>query len=732
MLRKLMIGLAVVAALVVVAGAAILLLVDVDRFKPQIAQFVQDRYQRRLQIDGRLSLSLLPRLALALPSTTLSVPRGEQVAARLAGAQVGVALLPLLRGELVVDTVRIDGLRATIERRADGSLSIDDLIGPARAQPAPATPSPGAPAPRAPAPGNPAPPAPAGALPAFDIGGVVLRDAHLELRDAKADRRLAISDLALSIGRVRDGQRTPVEASFGFASGPLGAAPAAGTAAALTLKADVTPMLADPTRRRVTLSPMRLTAAGQAGTRRFDVALATPASFEIGSGRLALDAIDLSLSIEDPSVAGRTARLALTGKASVDTTQERASASLAGEANGGDARSTIALELAVAGFARPAIDAALRADAIDLDAWLAPPKPPAEPAPAASPPAPGTAGAPPATGVKGAAPTPLPDLSALAAFGLDAKLAIGRLKARNLKAGNLAMTARVADGRLAIAPLTADLYDGRLDARVDVAPLGTAPLGSASGGSASGSPTAPGLRAGIAATLTGVRIDPLLRDLADKDLLEGRGSVTLDLAAAGTTVEALERAIAGTATLRLRDGAVKGINLGERIRDARTLLGRGNAETTGNDRSLKTDFTELAMSWKVADGIATSSDLDAKSPLLRLAGDGRIDVPAARIDYTARVSVVGTAKGQGGRDLDELRGVTIPVVLSGPFAALQWRIDWVAAGRDALKGRLGDELKGRLAPKVDELKERLGSDRGAIEGKARDKVQDALKDLLRR
>ena len=51
MIKKLLIAAGVLIAVLVVAAVALVTLVDVNRFKPQIEQFVQDRYQRTLRID---------------------------------------------------------------------------------------------------------------------------------------------------------------------------------------------------------------------------------------------------------------------------------------------------------------------------------------------------------------------------------------------------------------------------------------------------------------------------------------------------------------------------------------------------------------------------------------------------------------------------------------------------------------------------------------------------------
>src|SRR5437764_12493653 len=73
-------------------------------------------------------------------------------------------------------------------------------------------------------------------------------------------------------------------------------------------------------------------------------------------------------------------------------------------------------------------------------------------------------------------------------------------------------------------------------------------------------------RVALKETLNGVAVGPLLRDAAQKDLLEGKGTVALDVNAAGKSVNAMKKALAGTAHVQLKDGAIKGINLAEVLR----------------------------------------------------------------------------------------------------------------------------------------------------------------------
>jgi len=223
-------------------------------------------------------------------------------------------------------------------------------------------------------------------------------------------------------------------------------------------------------------------------------------------------------------------------------------------------------------------------------------------------------------------------------------------------------------------------------------------------------------------TLSNVSIQPLMKDLLNRDLLEGKGNVKLDVSTSGATLGAMTAHLDGTGAVNLRDGAIKGINLAATLRNAKTLLLTGAKEaTTQANNAEKTDFSELNATFKIKDGVAVNEDLDLKSPLLRVGGSGKVDIGKSSMDYETRVSVVGTLKGQDGRPLDQLRGATIPVKVSGPLDHLAYSIDWNAAAEEALKAQAAQ----KLAPNVAAGKEK---GRDALEQKAR----DALKGLLQK
>jgi AsmA protein len=174
--------------------------------------------------------------------------------------------------------------------------------------------------------------------------------------------------------------------------------------------------------------------------------------------------------------------------------------------------------------------------------------------------------------------------------------------------------------------------------------------------------------------------------MAQKDVLDGRGNVTLDVQTSGGTVTALKKALAGSARVEMKDGAIKGVNLADSARNVKSALGAKPAKA---DPSQKTDFSEMSASFKIAGGVARNDDLKAASPFLRLGGAGNLDIGNNAIDYLAKATLAATTKGQGGRDVANVAGITIPVKLSGPLNNPDWHVDYSALVGNVAGGAAG-------------------------------------------
>lgn len=713
MIRKLSIGIAVAVGLLLVAAAALLAIVDVNRFKPQIEQTVQERLHRRLAIDGDLSLAVFPRIAVALPRTTLSQRTGDGELLSLDSARVGIALWPLLRGRFEVDRIRIAGLKATIVRAADGSSNVDDLLESEDKAGTPQT--------------------TAAKKAEFEIGGIELDNAEITLRDH--GNTITLSKLALKTGRIAPRTRTKLDLATHFSASRAKANGEATASAALdidlgqhaytaeslavTAKGDIDqkafdlqlniPKLAigkdtvsgekitaalklggaDPGELKVALAGFSgssgalrvdmvdLGANVRQGARRVAAAVSSPAQANLDTQTLQLPKLTGQVTIDDPTLPQKTVKMPIAGAVALDAKKQAIDVRLDTKFDD----TTLNLKLDVVGFDKPRLAFDVRADQIDIDRYAPPRTAP--------------------TGSQGAATDPKIDLSALRSLNASGQVQIGRLQARGVKATAVRLGLKAAGGRAEIAPMSAALYEGTLSGTARAA--------------------ADGNRVALDATLNGISIGPLLRDVLEKDPLEGRGNVKLDVATAGATIGAMKHALDGSASIALRDGAIRGINLAQKLREARAMLPGARTETQRASGAAKTDFSEMTANFVIRDGVASNNDLDLKSPLLRLGGAGRIDIGASTLDYTARVSVVGTLTGQDGRALTELRGVTVPVRLSGPFDQMSYAIDWGGVAKEALKSKLTEQLQQRLLPQKPDAQKT-----------PEDRARDLLKGLLGR
>jgi AsmA protein len=382
--------------------------------------------------------------------------------------------------------------------------------------------------------------------------------------------------------------------------------------------------------------------------------------------RLTLDAAKQSLALDDlvleaKGAAAGLANLAirLTGNASVDHAKQHVRAALAGKL----ADSNIKAKVEISGFASPAIRFDVDVDQIDVDRYLPQQAGSGKPAGAQKQP------------VK-EAPFDLTGLRNLRASGT---LKVGALKANNVRASNVRMDVKANGGRVEVNPLTAGFYQGSLSSAVTV----------------NAAPATPTFAAKH--NMSGINVGAFLKDLANNDTLEGKGNVTADVTTQGNTVTALKKALGGNAAVKLADGAVKGIDVAGSIRNAKAKLGALRGEQTqASDKSQKTDFSELTATFNIKNGVARNNDLSLKSPLLRVGGEGDINVGEDTINYLVKASIVGTSKGQGGRDTDQLKGVTVPVRVTGPLAAPSYKLDFSAMATDAAKQTVMDELQKRL------------------------------------
>ena len=295
--------------------------------------------------------------------------------------------------------------------------------------------------------------------------------------------------------------------------------------------------------------------------------------------------------------------------------------------------------------------------------------------------------------------TPI-DLSPLKKLNATGEAKIGWLKLANVKTENVRLGLKADGGIATLSPFAANLYQGSMDGTLKVDARATPTIA-------------------FKQSMKGVSVGPLLVDAIHNDMLSGTGTVNIDVTTQGNSVSALKKGLAGSSSLNLADGALKGVDIAGSIRELKDKVNVFKTKDASADKTKKTDFSELTATFDIKNGVAHNEDLAMKAPVLRLAkGDSRgdIDIGNEKINYIAKPTVVKSLKGQGGAELDNLSGIPIPIKITGTFAEPKYGMDFSAIATGLAQSKLLDKVG---ADKADALKGVLNGD-----------PKDALKGLL--
>lgn len=651
---------------------------DPNQYKGQVADLVKDKTQRTFTIEGDIRLTLFPRLGVQLGKTRLSEFRSDKEFAGLEQMRVSLALLPLLSKQVVVDQVQLNGLRVNLVKHRDGRTNFADLLGAEEtAAPAPA----------------PAPPSAAAAPIKFDIDGVKVSKAAVSWKDEAAGAEYTVSDFNLETGRVAPGVPVKFELAAAFTSsepkmdvklqcaGNVTADPPNRSFSVAVLTALVSaqgPQLeaglniklsnVEGSAKALQVREFLITIDAKQAGNAIKGTLSTPIAADLETQLFELPKLAGEFDLASPALPMKKLKVPLAGVVRADLKKQTVDADLITRFD----ESNIKAKVGMTDFGAPFTRFDIAIDKLNVDKYL----PPTEKR---------AATAEPASALQAEQTI---DFSAIKKLNLAGSLRIDELVASNVKAQNLRMDVKASGGRLEVNPLSAILYQGNAK--------GTASV------------NANNNQLAIKQNLSGVSVGPLLRDALKQDLLDGRGNVALDVTTTGNTVGAIKKALNGTAALNLKDGALKGINLAQSLRNAKAMFTGGTRDSEqAAAASEKTDFSELSASFIIREGVAHNEDLLAKSPFLRLTGAGDINIAEGSLNYLAKATAVATSTGQGGKELADTRGLTLPVRASGPFTALKYKLEFGSAFSDSAKQQIEakkEELKGMLE---DQLKSRL-------------------------
>lgn len=270
-LKWLMITLLFVVIAAIAALALAVALIDPDDYRDRIADALQSRLDRPISLDGPLTLSVWPAITVSAEQVRIANPDdfgpGDLAAAEQVGFELAIA--PLLRRQLTVDAVRVDGLVIDLQRDSDGRGNWESPR-PSTAQAAadrstmdsgPSNDTTDA-TQTAPTDSNESATvaAPVGFV-LERVAGVSVRNASIAYLDAADGRQHRFSGVSVDTGEIRIGQPIAFDAN---GRGQVDQGP--GVDMVIELTGDI-----DPTAQRVALNHIRLVADGSTLTGTFSL-----------------------------------------------------------------------------------------------------------------------------------------------------------------------------------------------------------------------------------------------------------------------------------------------------------------------------------------------------------------------------------------------------------------------------------------------------------------------------
>ena len=308
------------------------------------------------------------------------------------------------------------------------------------------------------------------------------------------------------------------------------------------------------------------------------------------------------------------------------------------------------------------------------------------------------------------------DVSALHSVNAAMDLGIELLSASGMRLTDAKLQAMIKDGLLTVQQLNADLYQGQFRANAAVDARGKQPSYR------------------WEHTLKGVEAELLQQDVMEKAYITGVANMTTAVTLAGNTIGELRQKLNGQGDLRFEDGAIKGINVAGALRKAFAAY-KKQPVPEGDGEVLDTDFAAATASFTITDGVLNNPDMLVESPLIRITGAGDINLVNETLNYRAKPVVVASLEGQGGRSLDDIDGLPIPVKCTGALQAPDCSTDFSGLLKDEAKAAFEAEkarAEEKLAAERERLREREEAAKKEAEAKAKKKLEEKADELLKK
>ena len=692
-MKKLLIFIAVPVFVVVAAILALVLLVNPNQFKPLIVEQAQKHTGLELVIEGDISWQFFPSIGFELGQTELRNPEGftQPNLFKVDTVGVDVSVTPLFSNQLEIGNITLDGAEFYLETLKDGRKNIDALTQVS----APQESEPAADANAESAPASQEQSATEASGWTINLAGVTVSNALFEMDDKQAGSFTKLYDVSLNLSEFAvDTWTTATFAASGennqqkfSANGSAEFKLAEGFASYALRNIDLNAKFSDPATSiesaKIGLNTFefdkvnQLTYAVIGNAAGLDLDLKGGGELTVDSAisKVTLNKLTLDSTFKGDTLPQSPMKVDMLSDLSFDLTKSHLSfvlEKLQANSIALDGKADVTLSEI------PKVRFSLHSPNIDLDEFLGLGNATET---ASSAPSGSAGGSTSSAGSSAPAKEVEPDLSALKTLDVKGDITIDKFKASNAKMQNVKAAFSVNRGIAELTSFTSNLYQGSISATAKLDARKTPATYTAK------------------KKIKGVKVQPLLVDVANNDMLEGTGNIDVNVKGKSLTPTGIKKNLVGTIAINFEDGAVNGINVAQLIRENYAKIKGEKVES--KDEPQKTDFSAMKATLKVDKGWVSTNDLSAQSPLLRVTGQGKANFINETVDFLVRTSIVGSLEGQGGKNIDDLKDVTIPIKVTGQWADPKFALVF----DDVLKQKAQKEIDRGVNKLTDKIKD---------------------------
>lgn len=272
------------------------------------------------------------------------------------------------------------------------------------------------------------------------------------------------------------------------------------------------------------------------------------------------------------------------------------------------------------------------------------------------------------------------DYAPLRSLVLDGVVNIGKIKIADAKMKNLLIKISGKNGVFKLDPLSVGLYQGDLVVNGSLDVKQDTPLTK------------------LKIKAKDIRSNPLLKDVLEKDILEGKFNADLTIQTRGDNAGRIKKTLNGKGHIFINDGAVKGIDMVSMVRNTDGAYGFADM----GEKKPRTEFSEFQIPFTIKNGIFNTDNSRLDSIFLRVMTFGEADLVREKLNIRIEPTFVTTSKED--KDKRKRSEVMVPVLVTGSLYSPEFRPDLRGIAKQKLEEKVFESSKVKKLFEKEELK----------------------------